>query len=763
MKLGVLIVVMTVTASAVARPQDKRGLFDWIIGDESSTTDGATNTATTTQGFLNNLFGGNDKTSGSEESSAATSQSEDLSQTTASQSDAQPNSESLLFSAGDISLEQSNGYQPYFTQCPSHDIVRKADGISNQEKDYIQNRHAKTNPKLIQFLKSANIDDAESIVNDAAKDRNISIGLSFSGGGYRAMLAGAGQLLALDDSFDDSNSKGLGGILQSSSYLVGLSGGNWLVGTVVLNNGLSVGDIWSGKNTIWNLEQTIFNQGGWNIIEIVKYYTRIGESLDAKDEAGFKTSITDVWGRGLSNQFFPDDTRGGENVTWSSIRNLSNFESHDMPFPIVIADGRTPGLLIISENSTVFEFTPYELGSWDPSLGTMIDIQYLGTEVFNGKPKSNDKCVLGFDNGGYVMGTLSSLFNQALVKTLQLNLPLVIKTVISKILDKLSLDEVDIANYYPNPFYQVEGNNSKSIVSNDTLSLVDGGEDWQNVPFYPLIQQHRQVDVIFAFDNSADTDNWPNGTSVGRTYQRQFSPQGKGSPFPYSPTVNSFLNDGLLTRPIFLGCDASALQDLVEYHEIENYNATDIPLVIHMPSLDYTGNANTLTFKMYYNSKEKYQLMENGFSVSTRGNLTDDKNWKTCVGCAVIRRSQERQGVDISDECRKCFQQYCWNGTAVDSVYDDNFAEYLKKKGKEAPEESDFEALNRTNSGGIGFDGTSGSSSTTAGGESSNTGSSGFGSSGSSGSSAKPSSSKTNSGALRMGFSWAVLLASLLL
>ena len=74
------------------------------------------------------------------------------------------------------------------------------------------------------------------------------------------MLAGAGQILGLDGRYEDANNHGLGGLLDSSTYVVGLSGGNWLVGLLALNDWLSVGDIVNGKSTIWQLQDSILNQ-----------------------------------------------------------------------------------------------------------------------------------------------------------------------------------------------------------------------------------------------------------------------------------------------------------------------------------------------------------------------------------------------------------------------------------------------------------------------------------------------------------------------
>lgn len=522
-----------------------------------------------------------------------------------------------------------------------------------------------TNTNLIDFLsnraKLLNF-DASKFISDNAEKHNITIGLSFSGGGYRAMLSGAGQILGLDNRFDDANNHGLGGLLQSSTYLVGLSGGNWLVGSLVLNDWLSVSDILDGDEKIWDLNDSIFNPNGINVIKTVSYYNGIGDDILAKDDAGFATSITDVWGRALSSQFFTLES-GGDNVTWSGITDLPSFKNHELPFPIVIANGRTPGTTIINENSTVFEISPYELGSWDPSLRSFVQTKYLGSYVDNGQ-NSSGECTTNYDNAGFIMGTSSSLFNQAFVKVASGDLISPIKTVLTSILSKFSDLESDIAVYEPNPFHNSKYGNSANISSDDTLFLCDGGEDQQNIPFYPLIQNDRNVDVIFGFDNSADTKkNWPSGKSAVFTYQRQFAEQGKGTPFPYVPSQQEFLDQNLTQKPVFFGCDSTALKPLLEFHDNSNINETDVPLVVYIPNYYVSYEANTSTFQMSYDTEERNGLIQNGFGVLTLANLTDDQDWAKCVGCAIIRRQQERLGEKQSDECQKCFEDYCWTGS----------------------------------------------------------------------------------------------------
>lgn len=63
-----------------------------------------------------------------------------------------------------------------------------------------------------------------------------------------------------------------------------------------------------------------------------------------------------------------------------------------MPYPILAALGREPNTVLMNFNSTVFELTPYEVGSWDPSLRSFVDTKYIGTRLDDGAPISKKMC-----------------------------------------------------------------------------------------------------------------------------------------------------------------------------------------------------------------------------------------------------------------------------------------------------------------------------------------------------------------------------------
>lgn len=515
-----------------------------------------------------------------------------------------------------------------------------------------------------QLLTRLNITDfdAGAYIDHAAENVSAlpNIGIAVSGGGWRALINGAGAIKAFDSRTPNNTGKGkLGGLLQSSTYLAGLSGGGWLVGSLFMNNFTTVGALQADTSgSVWEFGNSVLkgpDTGGVQIFDTAEYYAHLVSDVTGKEDAGFDLSITDIWGRALSYQLI-NATGGGPGYTFSSIAISQPFLDADSPFPILVADARAPGETLIPGNATVYEFNAFEMGSWDPTTYGFVPTQYLGTNFTAGQVPNNDRCVIGFDNAGYVMGTSSSLFNQFLLNINETGLPDSLKGLFTSILTGLGEDENDIADYTPNPFFQY--NPQTNLAANETrLTLVDGGEDLQNIPLHPLIQPNRQVDVIFAVDSSADTMyNWPNGTALVATYQRSLASISNNTLFPSIPDQNTIVNLGLNTHPTFFGCDASNFTQ----------GSNIPPLVVYIPHSPYVTFSNESTFTFSTNDSYRDAIILNGFDVATMGNGTVDKTWPTCVGCAILSRSLGRTGTDVPEVCTRCFDRFCWNGT-VDS------------------------------------------------------------------------------------------------
>jgi lysophospholipase len=553
----------------------------------------------------------------------------------------------------------SNDYVPSPELCPAlPSLLRPANALSPQEANYIEERNAITKPHLIDWFKRAGLEDFDPEIFFSSS--TTPIGLSFSGGGYRAMLCGAGQFAALDGRTPNSMEPGhVGGLVQASNYIVGLSGGNWLVGSIVLNNFSTIGEL-QHSDKVWNIKYSLVDPDGFDLVENLEYWNDIIGDVLAKKNAGFPISFTDIWGRGLSHILIGLEN-GGPALEFSDIRNLPEFISREMPYPIHISDQRLPDQTIIWANSTIIEFSPYEIGSWDPELYSFSDIKYLGSSVVNGQTEDGE-CVTGFDNAGFIMGTSSSLFNQFILQFNESGLHGILADVAKDILRDLGKQNQDIAMYAPNPFIQSEEANPSLIAQSPVLTLVDGGEDLQNMPLYPLYQPVRSVDSVIAFDNSADTaDHWPAGVSIIATYQRQFTDQANGTIFPYVPDQETFLELGLTNRPTFFGCHADNLTSL--YDPLQPVEERHIP-----PVIVYVGNAyhsyqsNVSTYQLSYSQEEINDIIQNGYNTMSQSNGTIDSEWPACLGCAIIQREVERRGIPQTEQCARCFDQYCWKG-----------------------------------------------------------------------------------------------------
>lgn len=304
----------------------------------------------------------------------------------------------------------------------------------------------------------------------------------------------------------------------------------------------------------------------------------------------------------------------------------------------------------IDLNSTVYEMNPWEIGTWDPTTYGFVPLDVLGSNFTDGR-LTNGSCVSGFDNVGFLMGTSSSLFNQALLQINNTEIQRVLKMISTSLLQNLNESSNDVSVYQPNPFFAFN-NASNQNAQAEALILVDGGEDLQNITFYPLLQANRKMDAIFAIDSSADTPTrWPNGTSMVATFERNSNSSSiaNGTAFPSVPDQDTFVSLGLNKHPTFFGCDS-----------MNSTGNPPAPLVIYIPNSPYTYNSNISTFTLEFNDTERDALVLNGYNVATMANSTQ---WGTCVGCAIISRSLQRTNTSVPKICAECFSRYCWNGT----------------------------------------------------------------------------------------------------
>jgi lysophospholipase len=196
-----------------------------------------------------------------------------------------------------------DGYTPKGETCPDNrPVVRSAATLSTNETSWLEKRRNNTIQPMKDFLSRANITgfDASSYIDQHSGNASTlpNIAIAVSGGGYRALMNGGGALQAFDSRTENSTAAGhLGGLLQSSTYLAGLSGGGWLVGSIYLNNFTTVtalrdepsGSVWEFGNSVIEGPE----KSGVQILNTAEYYVNLEDAVSGKADAGFNTTITD--------------------------------------------------------------------------------------------------------------------------------------------------------------------------------------------------------------------------------------------------------------------------------------------------------------------------------------------------------------------------------------------------------------------------------------------------------------------------------------
>jgi lysophospholipase len=107
--------------------------------------------------------------------------------------------------------------------------------------------------------------------------------------------------------------------------------------------------------------------------------------------------VADYWAAALGRQLI-NRTDGGPEVVFSSIQNTSSFQSFDQPFPIVVIDSRRSGEYIVNINSTLYEVSPYEFGTFDSRINLFVPTKYVGSNLTDSKATNDNICVERFEN-----------------------------------------------------------------------------------------------------------------------------------------------------------------------------------------------------------------------------------------------------------------------------------------------------------------------------------------------------------------------------
>lgn len=303
------------------------------------------------------------------------------------------------------------------------------------------------------------------------------IAVACSGGGYRAMLYATGALVALSELQ----------LMDALSYVVGLSGSTWAIGTWIS----------SGKS-IQEFHDWVINNIDFNITEIDDTdLDLITRTLATKYMSGQPVGFFDVYGACIANDLFDFFANGDKEQVYLS--NQSTIISDgSLPMPIY------PAISAESNASEQFwyEFTPYEVGgSW---LNAYVPTWAFGRKFNNGSSVTNaPEQSLGtmFGTFGLAVGvTLENLFQQENIAQ-NIQSPLAQK-ILQQIMAEFGNDRAISAEYL-NFVFGMPNTNYGAL---KIVQMVDAGI-YFNLPYPPISGQRpaRKADIIIFVDASEGT------------------------------------------------------------------------------------------------------------------------------------------------------------------------------------------------------------------------------------------------------------------
>lgn len=334
--------------------------------------------------------------------------------------------------------------------------ARVSSDLCDQEKNYLKLRDNITKKNLENLL-SLKLKD----------DKKLRISLSLSGGGYRALVFSLGCLMGLRFS----------GLLDSITYITGLSGSSW-----------AIASFYGNDFTVPNFCNFIKKQISRSI-----YY-----NFDAKlllENAlhklfwNQKMNLVGIWGVLLANTFFANFKR----LYKTQIPKLSDFQEKikdgNLPMPIL-------STIMVNRGYDWLEFSPYEVGL--TSLNTYIPTWALSRNFKKGVSK--DFCPeIGLD---YLMGIWGSAFTASIREILELY-EQYIPSFLSQAFDTIAIDDTRIspANL-PNFAYLMKGHPVRDYKE---MTLVDGGLNC-NLAVTPILKKSRETDILIIIDSSTNAD-----------------------------------------------------------------------------------------------------------------------------------------------------------------------------------------------------------------------------------------------------------------
>ncbi|KAH6607851.1 phospholipase a2 [Trichoderma cornu-damae] len=426
--------------------------------------------------------------------------------------------------------------------------VRVSSELCDEEKEYILKRKLVTRAALANYLglkeKDINPDDVPTIA------------MCGSGGGLRALIAGSGSMFATDED----------GLFDCVTYTAGVSGSCWL--QLLYLSSFSKGSVGS---LIQHLKARASTHIAYPPVAFqsltslpTSKYLLSGLVEKLKGDAHADFGLVDIYGLLLGARYLIPRGELGVDARDFKLSNQRLYLRHGQrPLPIYTVvrheipaeELQEPRGQRDATTSTVedvkkepyfqwFEITPYEFFCEEFSAG--IPTWALGRRFSDGRDVAEHGFHLPEIRTPLLMGIFGSAFCATLSHYYREIRPLLRSITGFQTIDEMvSVRDEDLSKVHPidpaiipNFAYRMHGKLPKttprSILEGEYIQLMDAGMS-NNLPIYPLLRPGRNVDILIAFDASADikTDNW---LSVADGYARQRGvkgwPVGIGWPKP---------------------------------------------------------------------------------------------------------------------------------------------------------------------------------------------------------------------------------------
>lgn len=430
--------------------------------------------------------------------------------------------------------------------------VRVSGDLCDEEKAFLSRRKRVVRVGLARYL---GVEE-----EDVHPDDVPTIAMCGSGGGMRALIAGTGSMLAAEED----------GLFDCVTYTSGVSGSCWL--QAINLSSFNKGNL---KNTLEHLKvkastHIAYPPTAFQALASMptsKYLlSGMVEKLKGDPNADF--GLVDVYGVLLAARYLvPKGELGVNDRDFKLSNQRQHIQYGQLPMPIYTAvRHEIPELSPVVKQSPIesaiakeeakkdawfqwYEITPYEF--FCEEFGAGIPTWALGRRFNSGQDVPPEH---GFHLPEVRLPLLMGVFGSAFCATLS-HYYREIKPLVQGLAGFGTLDgliserDEDLSKVHPfNPAripnfaYGMHGKLPKttptSIYDNEYIELMDAGMS-NNLPIYPLLRPGRDVDVMIAFDASADikTDNW---LSVADGYARQRGikgwPVGIGWPKPGEAT-----------------------------------------------------------------------------------------------------------------------------------------------------------------------------------------------------------------------------------